>query len=317
MAWDKAHLISYRKAAGTNTLSDGDRLEMEAFDLDENTYRLLDESTYPPAEKLMNYSEEPSETASRHIVKLLQETLSRLGAIHRTNITEIQKLLDKTVSTEIPTRVTLSSGEPYLGSLREPQPTILISSSFLRALTRMTSRVFTECYSSPGNERNYLNEEYYYYVWWYRFVSVSWKQLASLAENDEYANDFLNRRMINETVFGRSLCFVLLHEIGHLVLNHFAASRHDCKSFKNNELEADRYAAFVTKLIIGKAGDSDDPLFLLQLDTTGFRSFFAVCFRLAGFKDNPRYGCEYPSLRERMDVAQDGWEHASRVVGET
>jgi hypothetical protein len=139
---------------------------------------------------------------------------------------------------------------------------------------------------------------------------------TSEAPHDQGLDDGWIALLFMNQLFINTLRFQLLHEIGHIVLNHYSDecdSKH-CALFMKDELAADRYGAWV---LIATWNPNECPhgFFAdLLFDTSinhGFDAFFGEVYGLAGFHGEKDCGCDFPLNQTRLAALQQALHSAA------
>jgi hypothetical protein len=119
--------------------------------------------------------------------------------------------------------------------------------------------------------------------------------------------------MTTQMRYGTTMLFLFAHEMGHFALGHFREdTNHDCPKYRQQELDADRYAAYLMlKLFERKQTDQEAAIndFMGEIGKNwlGFDSrtlvgdevFLRDAYVIAKFKNNG-VECIYPSPGERL-----------------
>jgi hypothetical protein len=210
--------------------------------------------------------------------------------------------------------VDLRHGKPLLGSIGGGKPAIILTTALLRAGIDASSRVALESNLGYGdaNTPHYLDYGYLLILMATSILLSDRKTAAELEADDLFQKLY----RLHEAAFGRALRFLFLHELGHFAFRHHASTEQSCETFQAQELQADEYAGFALRLMVGDSDDdSGNPIFLDRIDSSGYRPTFGVVFRLAGFLQNGRsQACAYPSLEERLASAARGWDRAGESL---
>jgi hypothetical protein len=110
------------------------------------------------------------------------------------------------------------------------------------------------------------------------------------------------------------LLFAIAHELGHFALNHFHPSDYPvCKVFKQEELDADRFASYLlTRVLLSRGvfGAQFMNEFTGFLYYGGSDVFFEEGYQRYGIKDDAAGQsdkvCHYPPVNERLKTANTG-----------
>lgn len=129
----------------------------------------------------------------------------------------------------------------------------------------------------------------------------SWFTMSKLAEQSDGAQ--------SHYVF--QLLFLVSHETGHMALGHHEESHAagDCQAFRDNEKEADLYAAIQVAMQTRQLAvyDMFGMMSPVPSASTGIEDFFGLAYTFSGFDSvpPPTGGCEYAPPHDRAKAANE------------
>ncbi len=312
--WEKAHDKDLEKIAKNSGDFYPDDLSIPPEAEDQ-----LRAVAFPPARQLFDYGGELLEKDRPVFAKFLNDIFQAALLYEKKNRPRLRKSLDIGVnSSPRKVRLALETGAPALYTdLRATPATVYITPSFVRSLIESTFRTATAS-GWPGRV-DYIDRQLDCYDnFGLVIVGAQLRNAVREFKNSSELKDAIRSGVNDATVydisFTRTLMFLLWHEIAHVVLGHQPPlDKNHCDSSKQNELDADSYAAFLTRLISGNLDDPDDPGDLSGYDPSGFQTFLTAAYRIAGF-DTQSSVCPYPSTKERSEVSLRAWTLAEGIM---
>lgn len=137
------------------------------------------------------------------------------------------------------------------------------------------------------------------------FDNDRWFKMADFAEK----GDQIQSRYVG------TLMFLLAHELGHFVLNHYreGCDLSKCDRFAERERQADKYAGILLGALLAPLGEFGEDSFFPFSNLSGIDVFFNDAYGRIGFVDpkSSSCACPYPSPEERRLAADSGRQYAA------